>query len=86
MFRGHNTIVYEIFCTRMDFTKTICNVIRFRGNQKHQKHVDRDDIQDALSPANAISFLFISDETTYQNKSLCLVLGVDGCFIYFCMK
>ena len=62
--------------------KKNCNVIRFRGNQKYRKHVHEDDIQDALSPSTA-TFLFISDETIYKNKSLCLILDVDGCFINF---
>ena len=51
-------------------------------NQKYRKHVHRVDIQGALSPSNAI-FVFIFDETIYQNKFLCLILDVDGCFIYF---
>ena len=76
--------VFAIFRTRMVFAKNICNVIRFRGNQKYRKHVHGDDIQDALSPSTAI-FWFISDETIYQNISWRLILDVDGCFIYFCM-
>ena len=31
-----------------------CNVKRFRGNQKYQKRVHGDDIQDALRPSTAI--------------------------------
>ena len=46
--------VYAIFCTRNEFTKHVCNVLRFRGNQKYQRHVHGDDIQDALSPSTAI--------------------------------
>ena len=46
--------VYAIFCTRNEFTKHVCNVIRFRGNQKYQKHVHGDDIQDTLSASTAI--------------------------------
>ena len=60
------------------------NVIKFCGRQKQRKHVQGNDIQDALSPSTAI-FLFIFDETIkYQSKSLCLILGVDGWFI-FCL-
>ena len=46
--------VDAIFCTRKDFIKNVCNVIRFRGNQKYRKHVHGDDIQVALSPSTAI--------------------------------
>ena len=56
--------VGAIFCTKMDL-KNVCNVIRFRGNQKNRKHVHGDDIQDALSASTAI-FRFISDETINQ--------------------
>ena len=45
---------YAIFCPRMDFFKNLCNVIRFRENQKYRKHVHGNDIQDALSPSTAI--------------------------------
>ena len=65
--------------------KNVFIIIRFRRNQKYRKHVHGDDIQDALSPSTAI-FWFISDETTYQNKSLCLILDVDGFLSIFCMK
>ena len=58
MLRGHNNIVCGILCTRMDFTKNICNVIRFRGNKKYRKLVHGDDIQDALSPSTAIFFIY----------------------------
>ena len=40
--------------------KNVCYVIRFRGRQKQRKHVQRNDIKDALSPSTAI-FKFISD-------------------------
>ena len=76
--------VHTIFCTRMNLTKK-CNVIRFRGNEKYWKHAHGDDIQDALSPTAAIVW-FISYETIYLNKSWCLILDVDGCFIYFFRK
>ena len=46
--------VNAIFCTRIDFTKNICNVIKFRGRQKQRKHVQGNDIQGALSPSTAI--------------------------------
>ena len=67
MFRGHNNIVYE---GRRNFLyknglKNVCNVIRFRGNQKNRKHVHGDDTQDALSSSTAI-FRFIPDETINQ--------------------
>ena len=84
MFKGHTKIVYgdqRNFLYKNGLYKTICNIIRFRGNQKYRKHVDWDDIQDAISPSTAI-FWFISDETIYQNKFWCLILDVDGCFIY----
>ena len=71
MFREHNYIVYggvRNFLYKNGLCKQFCNVIRFRVNQKYQKHVHGDDIQDALSPLTAI-FYFISDETIYQNKS-----------------
>ena len=55
--------VYAIFCTR-----NVYNVIRFRGNKKYRTHVRGDDIHDALSPL-IVLLLFISDETTYHNKS-----------------
>ena len=85
MFRGHNNIVYEgrrSFLYENGLYKNVCNVIRFCGNQNFRKHVHGDCIQDATSPSSAI-FLFFSDETIYQNKSWCLILDVDGCFIYF---
>ena len=88
MFRGHNNIVYGVICNflyKNGLCNFFCNVIRFRGNQKYRKHVHGDDIQDALSPSTAI-FSYISDETIYQNKSCCLILHVDGCFIYFLHK
>ena len=52
--------VYAIFCTRMDFRNIFvmsldCVEIKLSK-------------QDTLSPSTAI-FLFISDETIYQNKS-----------------
>ena len=50
--------VNAIFCTRMDFN-FISDVIRFCGNQKYQKHVHRDDIQDASGPSTAIFDLFL---------------------------
>ena len=43
-----------MFCTRMEFTKHVSNVIRSCGNQKYQKHVHGDDIQDLLSPTTAV--------------------------------
>ena len=46
--------VYAIFCTRVDFTKTVSNVIRFRENHKYRKHVHEDDIYGSLSPSTAI--------------------------------
>ena len=46
--------VYAIFLANKEFTKHVCNVIRFRGNQKYQRHVHGADIQDALSPSTAI--------------------------------
>ena len=85
MFTDHDTMVYggiRNFLYKNGLNKHVCNVIRFRGNKKYPKHVYGDDIQDALSPSTAI-FWFISDETIYQNKSWCLILDVDGCFIYF---
>ena len=36
-----------------------------------------------ICPSTAI-FWFISDETIYQNKSLCLIFDLDWCFIFFC--
>ena len=71
MLKGHSNIVYgglRNFLYENGFYKNICNVIRFRGNQKYRKHVHEDDIHEALSPSTAI-FCFISDETIYQNKS-----------------
>ena len=52
----------------MEFTKHVCNVIGFRGNQNIKNMSYRDDIQDALSPSTAI-FRFISDEKIYEDKS-----------------
>ena len=43
----------------MNFQKHVCSVIRFRGNQKYQRHVHGDDIEDALSPSTAIFDLFL---------------------------
>ena len=57
MFRGHNNIVYRgirKFLYKKRLLQNVCNVIRFRGNQKFRKHVHGDDIQDALSPSTAI--------------------------------
>ena len=71
MLRGHKNIVYgdlRIFLYKNGIYQKNYNVIRFRGNQKYQKHVQWDDIQDALTPSTAI-FRFISDETIYLNKS-----------------
>ena len=71
MFRVHNNIVNggrRNFLYNNGINKNICNVFRFRGNQKFRKHDHQDDIQDALSPSTAI-FCFISNETIYQNKS-----------------
>ena len=47
MFRRHNNIVYggkRNFLHKNGFYKDVCNVIRFRGNQKYRKHVHGDDI------------------------------------------
>ena len=46
--------VNAIFCTRKRFYNNVLDVIRFRGNQKYQKHVHGDDKQDKLSPSTAI--------------------------------
>ena len=57
MFRGHNNIVYEgrrNFLYKNGFYKNVCNVIRFRGDQNYRKHVNGDDIHEALSPLTAI--------------------------------
>ena len=67
MFRRHNSIVYKgrrNFLYKNRLYKNVCNVIRFRRNQKYRKLVHGDDIQDALSHSTAI-FGFISDETRY---------------------
>ena len=71
MLRGHNNIVFgdlRNFLYKNGIYLKKYNVIRVRGNQKYQKHVQWDDIQDALTSSTAI-FLFISDETIYLNKS-----------------
>ena len=60
--------VEAIFCTRMDFTKLFVMSLDFAEIKNIEKHVHGDDIQDASSPSTAI-FLFICDETIYQNKS-----------------
>ena len=83
MFWGHNTIVYEFFYTRMDSTKIFVMPLEFAGIKNTDHMSIGMIIQDALSPSNAVFFLFISDEATYQNNSLCLILDVDGWFIYF---
>ena len=57
MFRGHNNILYggrRNCLYKNGLNKNICNVIRFRGNQKYRKHVHVNDIQDALSPSTAV--------------------------------
>ena len=57
MFRVHNDFVYGgigNFLYKNGCYKHVCNVIRFRGNQKYRKHVHGDDIEDALSPSTAI--------------------------------
>ena len=56
MLREYNNIVYGGFRNFLYKTgiKKKCNVIRFRGNRKYQKHVQLDDIQDALNPSTAI--------------------------------
>ena len=47
--------VYANFCIRIVFAKKfVINVIRFRGLQNQRKHVQGNDIQDALSLLNAI--------------------------------
>ena len=75
--------VNSIFCTRIDLTRIFVMSLDF-PDQKQRKHVQGNDIQDALSPSTAI-ICIISDETIYmyQNKSVCLILGVDVCFIFF---
>ena len=88
MFRRHNNIVYRgrhNFLFKNGLYKNVCNVIRFRGNQKYRKHVNRDAMQNALSPSTAILW-FISDETIHQNKSWSLIPDLDGCFIYVLHK
>ena len=44
----------QISVQEWNFQKKKCNVIRFRGNQKYRKHVQWDEIQDALTPSTAI--------------------------------
>ena len=73
--------VYANFCRIMDFTKMFVMSLDFADAKNYRKHVQGNDIQDELSPSTAI-FWFVSDKTTYQNKSWCLILGVDRRFIY----
>ena len=57
MFMDYNYIVYgEIrnLLYKNGLYKKVCNVIRFRGNEKYRKHFHGDDIQDALSPSTAM--------------------------------
>ena len=52
MFRGHKNVVYgglRNFPYKNGLYKNVCNVIRFRENEKYRKDVHGDDIQDALS-------------------------------------
>ena len=80
---GRMIISFMDFLYKNGLYKNVCNVIRFCGRQKQRRHVQGNDIQDALSPSTAIVW-FIYDETIlYQNESLCLILGLDGYFIYF---
>ena len=75
---------YAIFCT--GFYKNVCNVIRFRGHQNNENVSKGMTYRAQLSPSTAI-FCFISDCTIYfLNKLLSLIFGVDGCFIFFCVK
>ena len=77
---------YAISCTRINFTKDVCNVIRFCGNQNNENMSKGMTYGTKLSPSPAI-FSFISDyKIKYLNKLLCLILGVDGCFIFFCTE
>ena len=57
MLRGHNNIVYgdlRNFLYKNGIYQKNYNVIRFRGNRKNQKHVQWDDILDAITPSTAI--------------------------------
>ena len=89
MFKGSIIIPYmdvlTIFCTRNN-TKNVWYFIRFYGRQKQRKRAQWNYIEDAFSPSTAICWLICDETIYYQNKSLCLILSVDGCFIYFCIK
>ena len=74
---------YAIFCTGIDFTEMFVMSLDFRDVKNNENMSTEIKHTDELSPSMAI-FLFISDETIkYQNRSKCLILGVDGCFIFF---
>ena len=53
MFRGHNNIVY-VFCAIIDFTEMFVMSLDFADVKKQRKHVQRNEIQDALSPSIVI--------------------------------
>ena len=76
MFRRLNNIIcqsIQIFLYNNGFYKN------------NLRHVQGNEMQHALSPLTPI-FWFISDETTYQNKSWCLILSVDRFCYLFCIK
>ena len=52
--------------------QNMCNVIRFQGRQKQRKHVQGNNIQDALSSS---TYLYLI-KRYYLNKSLCLKLDL----------
>ena len=78
MFRGHNNIVYG--GQRNFLYNNVCNVIRFRGNQKYRKHVHGDDIQDALSPSNFHIFNMASKMAAKGHMTIFFNIGSNESF------
>ena len=52
---------------------------------KQRKHVQGNEIQDALSPSIAIFDLFLMKQYNISINP-CFILGVDGCFTFFLHK
>ena len=73
--------VNEIFCTRIDFAKIFVMSLDF-VDVKNYKTCPREWQTGRIKPFKCFIW-FISDETIwYQIKSLCLILGVDGCLSF----